>query len=281
MSVDSGRARCHVCGRLMRGPVCLVCDSPSAGRSEPHHRPEWPIVWLRLHRRLLAASLLVLVGLAVVSVLDQHVLASIAGHAASPPTRRAVTRVADAPGSSPRSPVVAVNVPTSDWDSPPGPPGFAFAVRVGAGSTTLVTDYHLLVSAYLGGERSVVLALDGRVVSGRIVAVSPEPHVARIVVAATLPVLTVARSRPRPGDLLTVGVPTTPPVAGRVISYAGPGGRAHLVFTADVAARLAGAPVLDSAGQVVGVAEPTDQFPGAVGIGFAVPIDTACAAVGC
>ncbi len=277
-------ARCHLCGRVMLGGLCPVCDS-SPYRREDHGRVRSSLAsWLRLHRMLLGTLLVVLAGLVVAATLGlPHALAS-----------RLDERAASRPSPAPRSPapaarapaagsaILAVNAPTSDWDTPSGPSGYAFAVRSSSGSSVVLTDYHLLVAAYLTGERTVTLADGGHTLTGRVVAVSPEPHVARIIAPEALATLSVARAPARLGDRVTVGVAGGGgAVSGRVVTYRGPGGSTHLAFTAEVPPGLDGAPVLDADGHVVGIAEPTEQFPQAGGIGFAVPIAAACAAVGC
>ncbi len=276
-------ARCHLCGRTMFAGICVACDRPPSRRGDRQRVPAWLLVWLWLHRRPLSALLVTLAGVTVTTrfeLLPHAPAATAASHAADRPASPSLT-----PAAAARTPstdaVVPVNVPTSDWDTPSGPPGYAFAVRAGPGSAVLLTDYHLLVATYLAGQRSVIVAVDGHTLTGQVVAVAPEPHVARIVIHATLRSLSVARTAPRPGDLVTVRAGGRRGLVGRVTVFRGPGGRSHLAFTASVPPELDGAPVLNASQQVVGIAEPTEQFAGATGIGFAVPISSACAAVTC
>lgn len=156
--------------------------------------------------------------------------------------------------------------------------GYAFVIRTGPGTSDLLTDYHLVVQGFMDGDRSVELQHNGQAFAATIVAVSPEPHVALLRMAGTYSAFAMSLTEPAPGDTVVVFGPPTQEHAA-VLAYSGPGSTSHLAFSVEVPNVDDGAPVLDSTGKVVGMAEPTSQFA-VSGIGFAVPIVAACRAVG-
>jgi putative serine protease PepD len=157
--------------------------------------------------------------------------------------------------------------------------GYAFVISTTAGTSDLLTDYHLIVDNYMQGKDTVDLQHGERTFTAKVIAVSPDPHVALLRIDGAWHPLAISPTSPRAGDTVTVG--PFPPDASRqaaVIAYTGPGGATHLTFSVEVPSLGDGTPVLDSSGRVVGIAEPTSQFR-AGGVGFAVPIPSACAAV--
>jgi hypothetical protein len=159
--------------------------------------------------------------------------------------------------------------------------GYAFVIRSGAGTSFLLTDYHLLVANFMQGYRTVDLRRGDQTFTATIVAVSPDPHVALLRIRGAYPALPISPVRIRPGATLTVGEPSSAAAQpAAVLDFTGPGGDKHLAFSVEVSNTDAGKPVLNSADQVVGIAEPTSQH-GVRGVGFAVPIWPACRAVPC
>jgi S1-C subfamily serine protease len=159
--------------------------------------------------------------------------------------------------------------------------GYAFVIRSGAGKSFLLTDYDILVADFMQGTRTVDLRRGDQTFTAAIVAVSPDPHVALLRIRGVYPALPIAPSRLHPGVTVTVGEPSSAAAQpAAVLDVSDPGSAGHLTFSIEVSNHDAGKPVLNSADQVVGIAEPTSQHR-ARGVGFAVPIWSACRAVPC
>lgn len=158
--------------------------------------------------------------------------------------------------------------------------GYAFVVHSGPRSSDLLTDYHLVVSDYVQGYDKVQLRRGVQTFTAKVVAVSPDPHVALLRIDGTYPSLAISATRPAVGDSVTLGEPGSSAVTltAAVVPHVGPGGRSHLMFSIEVGARDDGDPVLNEAGQVVGIAEPSTPF-GDAGVGYAIPILAACLSV--
>lgn len=157
--------------------------------------------------------------------------------------------------------------------------GYAFVIRADDDTSLLLTDYHLLLEDSLAARRTVNLRRGEQTFTATIVAVSPDPHVALLRISGTYPALPISSKRPRGGTTVTVEEPSSSSAQhAAVLDYSGRGGESHLTFSVEVSDSDDGVPVLNSAGEVVGMAEPTSQFA-AQGVGFAVPIMAACQAV--
>jgi S1-C subfamily serine protease len=160
---------------------------------------------------------------------------------------------------------------------------------------TILTNLHVI----LGAERIGVVFADGSESSADIVALRPEQDLA-VIKARTLPdditPATLSSSRDlRPGDrVVAVGFPfgIGPSLSGGVVSglrreYRSPEGErllSNLIqFDAAVNPGNSGGPLVTMDGRVVGIVtailNPSAQRV-FIGIGFAVPIETASAAAG-
>lgn len=199
----------------------------------------------------------------------------------SPPLVEASAPVAVAgghPSAADGSVFAIVGGPTDEFGTPTTR-GYAFVVHSSGGTSDLLADYHLVAERFLAGDETVELRHGDRTVVATIVAVSPDPHVAKLRIAGTHRALLTAPAPPALGSVVTLGASTDG--TGRnamVVEYSGPGAAGHLAFSVEVPNRSGGAPVFDGAGRVVGMAEPTVQFP-VQDMGFATPIAAACAAV--
>jgi hypothetical protein len=274
MRVVTRRVRCHLCGGRMTGAVCPVCDTAA-----PQRVGRGPLVLAtanraRLHPRAAAvvAATLVLGGL--------YAWTTLPDSAGTSTTAAAVERDAGAPALS-ATPVLEVNATVTEWDVVQGRPGQAFVVRAAAGRSYVLTDLYLLADRYLAGEPTVTVSDGTRFETGRVVATGTDEHVALVRVEVDLPPLRLATEPPTVGERVTVRGVDGVSVSGVVLDDPGQAGSDHLVFSAVVPAGLAGAPVLNSHGEVAGMAEQSDAATAAEGIGFAVPIADACRAVGC
>lgn len=268
---------CHLCGRPLVDGVCPRCDRPA---------PRWPVrvaswAWRTPGRRLAASSF-------VVATVVAAVLTSTGAFTGSPSTLTATTPDVASRSTTPGAPAGAATYAPSTFEIlgytdelGRGRRGYAFVIRSGAGTSFLLTDYHLVVADFMRGYRTVDLRRGDQTFTATIIAVSPDPHVALLRISGVYPALTISPARPRSGATVTVGEPgsrAARPAA--VIDYSGPGGDKHLTFSVEVSNGDDGEPVLNSADQVVGIAEPTSQH-GTQGVGFAVRIWQACQAVPC
>lgn len=262
---------CHLCGRPLDGLICLSCDRPRGRRM-----PRGPSRLSFRHARVPIAA--ALAGIALV----------FAGYerwgSGSESRIRDVTAVA--PTSTTRLPVLGsegsvFGIVGSDEDEfgVRAIRGYAFVVRASGGTSDLLTDYYMVSERFLNGTDTIELRQGARTVAAKIVLISPDPHVAKLRIDGTYPVLPVATARPLSGDLVTLGLETNGATrSAEVVSYSGSGGASHLTFSIEVPNVDDGAPILDSAGRVVGIAEPTAHFP-VQAVGFAIPIAQACQAV--
>lgn len=270
---------CHLCGGPLVAGVCPHCDRPPR---------RWPArvasrVWLTPGRRLAVLTLAV----AAVVVL---VLASIGFvFFGSRSTKITTTPEGESPTAALITPAQAATSSLSTFEILGYTDGFggrerrgyAFVIRSGAGTSFLLTDYNLLVADFMQGYRSVDLRRGEQNFTGTIVAVSPDPHVALLRIRGVYPALPISPVRPHPGATVTLGEPLSAgaqPAA--VLGFTGAGGGKHLTFSVEVSNNEDGKPVLNSAEQVVGIAEPTSQHR-TQGVGYAVPIRPACRAVPC
>jgi len=161
--------------------------------------------------------------------------------------------------------------------------GSAFAVGPPAedGGTNLFTNYHVVEGVWLAGGREVVLEQADRRFPAVIVEVAPSADVAWLYSPDRFTGLPVATGELRPGQpVVSVGAPlglgetvTTGVVSNtdrRLPDGTGP----WIQFDAAVEPGNSGGPVVDAAGEVVGIT--TRKAVDVEGIGFAVPIHTAC-----
>lgn len=246
---------------------------------------------MRVHDRrvLMATVAVVLLALAgvVYVVWPHHPPRASLAPAIAHPGHAAVTGppvpAASSPGSSPPGSRSVFGLATDVMNEfgVRGVRGYAFVVSTRNGVSALLTDYDLIVNSYLAGQRTVYLQRDEQTYTARVIAVSPDPHVALLSLVGTWDPLPLARTMPAPGDPVTVGRYTAQgPQRAALIDYPGPGAATHLTFSVEVPVAEAGAPVLNEAGQVIGIAEPTMPYgPAATGVGFAMPIDAVCAAI--
>lgn len=275
---DPGRD-CHLCGGPLVAGVCGHCDRPSR---------RWTAriassVWLTPGRRLAASSFAVVATIALVLTS----VALVSGRSSSTVTTE--TPDGRSGSASPSAPVEAAASSPSTFEILGYTDGFggrerrgyAFVIRSGAGRSVLLTDYNLVVADFMQGYLTVDLRRGDQTFTARIIAVSPDPHVALLRIHGVYPALPISPVRLRPGVTVSVGEPSSAAAQpAAVLDVSGSGSAEHLTFSVEVSNHDAGKPVLNSADQVVGIAEPTSQH-GAQGVGFAIPIWPACRAVPC
>ena len=270
----AGDHACSSCGHAVVAGVCPSCDRPH-GRLSPLR---W--IWFRHGRALIVGLVALPVGSALVIVALGLPGAGRPAHTGRAVPAAPVGHTVAVPGAvASRGSVFQVLGTDANELGQRPTKGFAFVVRTAAGSSDLLTDYQLIVEGYLNGNQTVDLQRGGQTFTAAVVAVSPDPHVALLRIQGEYPPFPIGHATPRPHD--TVIVDPLPPAGARaaaMVAYEGRGGTDHLTFSVSVPTTGAGAPVLDSGSRVVGMAEPSAPF-NVPGVGFAVPIGTACAAV--
>ncbi|HET9410464.1 MAG TPA: trypsin-like peptidase domain-containing protein [Candidatus Dormibacteraeota bacterium] len=152
----------------------------------------------------------------------------------------------------------------------------------GSGSD-IVTNYHVVSDAVAAGTKTVdVLQLD-KVFSGVIVRTDTTDDLAVVHVRERLTALVVAAARPKVGTMVMaagspLGLSGTVSV-GVVSGFRSLFGSDYLQFTAAISPGNSGGPVVDRQGRVVGIATAKLLADGAEALGFAIPVQTACASL--
>ncbi|HZS15550.1 MAG TPA: S1C family serine protease [Candidatus Dormibacteraeota bacterium] len=161
--------------------------------------------------------------------------------------------------------------------------GTAWVVTSAPGAASLVTNYHVIQSAYENGARVVTVVGEGTALPAQITRVSPAADLALLTTAQSLPALGLASGTPSVGDAVVVvgsSVGLTRSVSTGIVSgFRSDGGRQLIQFTAPISPGNSGGPVVDSRGRVIGVTEAKIVDTGVEGISFAIPVSTVCATV--
>ncbi|MBQ1045754.1 trypsin-like peptidase domain-containing protein [Micromonospora sp. C32] len=160
--------------------------------------------------------------------------------------------------------------------------GTAFAVgkAPSGGGTTLLTNFHVVESVFVAGERKVFLERKDQRFEATIIATDKDKDLAQLRTSAKFAGLVAARDPVRSGQqIIVVGAPLglQDSVTTGVVSAfredergAGP----VIQFDAPINPGNSGGPVINGSKEVVGIA--TAKARNAEGIGLAVPIKTAC-----
>lgn len=277
MSADlDDRVWCHLCGHPLDRGVCLRCDRPGRRwwdrRRHTGRRGRW---WGALAAVLLAFAI------------AAAGFGWFGGRSTVHPSAEPNATTPAAPTSKTRFPLSTSSAPSTfevlggeiDVFGNRSPRGLAFVIRTGPQSSDLLTDYHLVVESYTQGNDTVDLQQGDETFTARIVTVSSDPHVALLRVNGVYPSLVISATAPKVGDRVTVGELTWQSARNAaVVAYSGPGGAVHLAFSVAIPNVDDGAPVVNGAGRVVGIAEPTPPYS-VDGVGLAIPILSACLAV--
>ena len=154
--------------------------------------------------------------------------------------------------------------------------GTAFVVASGSGTSTLLTNFHVVEDAWQKGVRRVVLHDDDGSFNGRIGEVYAQPDLALIEVDRSLRPLDVELGVVQVGDPVVVvgsayGYERT--VSTGVVSALR--GR-YVQFSAATSPGSSGSPVLDRDGKVIGVAGAKVVGRGVEGLSFAIAIWRLC-----
>ena len=275
----AGHDWCHLCGRPLGEGVCPHCDRP---------RKWWPnraASWVPCRRGRWSGALAVVLAGVVLAVFDLGW--SGTGHSVRPSTRAvptksaSPTRPASQPAAAPAAPsTFEVLGDEMDIFGNRARRGYAFVIHSGSQTSDLLTDYYMIAQDYMQGIDTVDLQRGDQAFTAKVVAVGSDCHVALLRISGSYPSLPVSAAMPKAGDTVTVGEATSGTERhAAVVAYSGSGGASHLTFSIEVPNVDDGLPVLNAAGRVVGIAEPTSLYR-VGGVGFAVPILQACQAVG-
>ena len=158
--------------------------------------------------------------------------------------------------------------------------GSAWAFFSSRGTTSLVTDYHVVSDAWNAGRHSITVKQNGAVLSGTIARVDVADDLALITVPGTFPVLDRATAAPRIGDsVLVVGAPLgldESVTNGIVSAERTENGHDYLQFSAPISPGNSGGPVVDDRGRVVGITVAKFAGTGAEGLSLAIPVAHVC-----
>jgi putative serine protease PepD len=159
--------------------------------------------------------------------------------------------------------------------------GTGFVARTADGSSTLITNFHVVAEVWDSGGRTVSVVQKDRTYSGRIVEVNRADDLAAIRVDRVLPAIDLRRRLPVVGTAVLVfgspeGLEGT--VTTGIVSAIRDG---YIQFSAPVSPGNSGGPVVDSLGRVIGVTESKIVEQGAEGLSFAIPSDRVCTVVSC
>lgn len=161
--------------------------------------------------------------------------------------------------------------------------GSGFAVAHDGGSTLLVTNFHVVSQTYVNGGREVAVRRGGLTYGGTIIDASESNDLAVISVPRRLPVLDLVKRRPAIGEpVLVLGSPLGlggTVTSGIVSSFRTGSGLDYLQFSAPISPGNSGGPVVNSEGEVIGVAVSKMVGGGAEGLGFAIPTTRVCTAL--
>ncbi|MGZ4774639.1 MAG: trypsin-like peptidase domain-containing protein [Oryzihumus sp.] len=158
--------------------------------------------------------------------------------------------------------------------------GSGFVVQSGAGRSLLVTNFHVVSDDWVNGRKAVKVHQKGRTWDGTVVRVSAGSDLALVQVGATFPSLKVSKQTPAVGDaVMAFGSPlglNGTVSSGIVSALRKQDGRDYIQFSAAISPGNSGGPVVDSAGDVVGVSVMKMVGDSAENLAFAIPSIVVC-----
>ena len=162
--------------------------------------------------------------------------------------------------------------------------GTAWVIHSGAGSSQLVTNYHVVRDVYVTGKRSVAIVRGTERFPAQIAAVDETRDLALLSVAQDFPALAIANTVLQVGDpVLVIGssVGLEGSVTSGLVSAVDRSvdGQSYIQFSAPISPGNSGGPVVDRSGQVIGVTDMKNSQPGAEGVDLAIPAATVCRTV--
>jgi S1-C subfamily serine protease len=310
MSIDVGteaRAFCTTCGARLDNGRCPTSHVPVARDESRDARPPAKRAGSRLTRVGPIAGVvglvvtLVRVGalLVPVNALNGRVQRLLDSETAARATTSALDKRLDAINAAANGVATRVGALEAKAKTAPNPAavakkvrasvfvietdfgqGSAWAVTSSGGSTTLVTNFHVVSDTWTRGGRTVQVKQNDGTWTGTIERVDIPDDLALISAPQSFPVLDRATKAPEIGDsVMVVGAPLgldATVTSGIVSARRTEEGHAYLQFSAPISPGNSGGPVVDNRGQVVGVAVSKYVGNDAEGLSFAVPVDKLC-----
>jgi putative serine protease PepD len=161
--------------------------------------------------------------------------------------------------------------------------GSGWVAHSDSSGSDIVTNFHVIEPAYTAGVMNVDVHHFDELLQGTITRVDRSDDLAVVHVSEHLPALTASVARPRPGQwVMAVGAPlglSQSVSVGVIAAYRSIEGGDYMQFTAAISPGNSGGPVIDDHGLVVGVTTAKAVYRGSEGLGFAVPVQTACLAL--
>jgi putative serine protease PepD len=158
--------------------------------------------------------------------------------------------------------------------------GSGWVAASSGGSSTLVTNFHVVSDGWVNGDRNVKVTHGGTKYDGTVVDVAEANDLALIRVRQELPTLPVAEARPKVGDtVLALGSPLGlggTVTSGIVSAFRTVEAVSYMQFSAPISPGNSGGPLIDDSGKVVGVTVLKVVGDGAEGLGLAIPVDRMC-----
>jgi putative serine protease PepD len=161
--------------------------------------------------------------------------------------------------------------------------GSGWVVRTDAGGSDIITNFHVVADAVSAGVMTVDVLQGDRTIKGTIVRVDRGDDLAVVHVADQFVALHAAAVRPSIGStVMAVGSPLglggTVSI-GIVSGFRSLGGSDYVQFSAPISPGNSGGPIVDRSGHVVAIATAKLVGDGVEALGFAIPVQTACAAL--
>jgi S1-C subfamily serine protease len=159
--------------------------------------------------------------------------------------------------------------------------GSAWVATSDGVTAKFVTNYHVIASAWERGVKTVQVFQDeGAQLTGTIEQALPDIDLALIDVTANIPALKQSSDTPRAGSAVVVigsplglgGSVTT----GAVSALREQNGINFIQFSAPISPGNSGGPLVNSAGEVIGITELKSVAFGAEGIALAIPVNQVC-----
>lgn len=149
----------------------------------------------------------------------------------------------------------------------------------------VVTNFHVVADAWDAGVATVDVRIGDLIIKGTITRVAVNDDLAVIHVAARLPALQRAASRPQLAQsVMAVGSPLGlggSVSIGVISGFRSVDGSDYIQFSAAISPGNSGGPVVDARGQVLAVATAKFAGPGVEALSLAIPVQTACRVVVC
>jgi putative serine protease PepD len=159
--------------------------------------------------------------------------------------------------------------------------GSGWVAHSDSGGSDIVTNFHVVEDAVAAGVVELDVQQFDRVMHGTVVRVDQTDDLAVVHVREHLPALAVAAARPAVAStVMAIGSPlglSGSVSVGFVSDFRSLFGSDYMQFSAPISPGNSGGPVVDQKGHVVAIATAKLVYPGAEGLGFAIPVQTACA----